>query len=158
MAHGLTFRNLPKPTNPLSFWKTAAGLGEDSDLGQEPDPHGTQYHFWLLVLLTDHNHAFEDVTVPIGLQGITEGGTIRIEEGCWVGFGVAVVCSQGELVIGKHSVIGANSLINRSVPPYSIVSGNPARIVKQFDPEKGTWELGGRIPMGQSQGAECVRR
>ncbi len=102
--------------------------------------------------ITDHNHAFEDVMVPIAEQGVTGGGTIRIEEECWIGFGVTIVCSQGELVIGKHSVIGSNSVIQRSVPAYSVVSGNPAKIVKQFDPSKETWELGGRIPMGQSQG------
>jgi acetyltransferase-like isoleucine patch superfamily enzyme len=61
---------------------------------------------------------------------------------------VTIVCSQGELVIGKHSVIGANSMVTRSIPPYSIVSGNPARIVKQFDPTKNSWELGARSAAG----------
>ncbi len=98
--------------------------------------------------ITDHNHAFEDVTVPTAHQGTTEGGTIRIEEECWIGFGVTIVCSQGELVIGKHSVIGANSLVTRSIPPYSIVSANPARIVKQFNPAKNAWELGARSAVG----------
>lgn len=93
-------------------------------------------------LIMDHNHAFEDVNVPIGRQGMTPGGTIRIEEGCWIGFGAAIVCSQGQLVIGRNSVVGANSVLSRSIPPYSVVSGNPARVVKQFDPLKGEWTLG----------------
>jgi acetyltransferase-like isoleucine patch superfamily enzyme len=100
----------------------------------------------------DHNHAYEDVTVSILDQGITEGGTIRIEDDTWIGFGAAIVCSKGELVIGKHSVIGSNCVVTRSIPPYSIVSGNPAKIVKQFDPAKGTWELGARAVVGQSHG------
>ncbi len=94
------------------------------------------------VLVMDHNHAFEDIDTPIIDQGITEGGTIRIGEGCWIGSGAAIVCGKGELVIGKHSVIGANSLVTRSVPPYSVVTGNPAKIVKQYDPSKGEWVLG----------------
>jgi acetyltransferase-like isoleucine patch superfamily enzyme len=94
------------------------------------------------VLIMDHNHAFGDVNAPIANQGITAGGTIRIEEGCWIGFGVAVICDKGELVIGKNSVIGANSLLTRSVPPNSVVSGNPGRVVKQFDPVRGDWVLG----------------
>jgi acetyltransferase-like isoleucine patch superfamily enzyme len=94
------------------------------------------------VLVMDHNHAFEDVSVPIKYQGITRGGTIRIEEGCWIGFGAAIVCGKGELVIGKHSVIGANAVVSRSIPPHSVVSGNPARVVKQFDSAKGEWVLG----------------
>ncbi|MGA8273700.1 MAG: acyltransferase [Candidatus Sulfotelmatobacter sp.] len=93
-------------------------------------------------LVMDHNHAFDDVTIPIAQQGVTPGGTIRIEEGCWIGYGAAIVCNQGELVIGRNSVIGANSVLTRSVPPNSIVSGNPGRIVKQFDHSKGQWVLG----------------
>lgn len=98
------------------------------------------------VMITDHNHEFEDITVPIREQGGTKGGTVRIEEGCWVGFGAAIVCSQGELVIGKNSVIGASSLVTRSVPPYSVVTGNPARVVKHFDLEKREWVLGAASP------------
>jgi acetyltransferase-like isoleucine patch superfamily enzyme len=94
------------------------------------------------ILVMDHNHAFEDVTVPITQQGTTEGGTVRIEEGCWIGFGAAIVCSKGELVIGKNSVIGANSVVTRSIPPYSVATGNPARVVKHFDFSKGEWVLG----------------
>jgi acetyltransferase-like isoleucine patch superfamily enzyme len=96
------------------------------------------------VLVMDHNHAFEDVTVPIAGQPMTPGGTIRIEEGCWIGFGAAILCSKGELVIGQGSVVGANSVVCRSVPAYSVVAGNPAKIVKQYDPEKKIWVLGSR--------------
>jgi acetyltransferase-like isoleucine patch superfamily enzyme len=81
------------------------------------------------VLVMDHNHAFEDVNVPIKDQGITPGGTIRIEEGCWIGFGAAIVCGKGELVIGRNSVIGANAVVSRSVPANSVVAGNPGQVV-----------------------------
>ena len=93
-------------------------------------------------LIMDHNLAFEDVTVPICHQGTTQGGRIRIEEGCWIGFGAVVVCDHGDLVIGRNSVVGANSVVTRSMPPYSVVSGNPVKIVKQYDPSKGKWVLG----------------
>lgn len=72
----------------------------------------------------------------------TTAGSIRIEEECWIGFGATIVCEQGELVIGRHSVVGANSVVTCSIPPYSVVSGNPARIVKQYDFSKGKWVLG----------------
>lgn len=104
------------------------------------------------VLLMDHNHAFEDVSNAIGLQGVTEGGTIRIEQGCWLGFGAAVVCSKGELVIGRNSVIGANAMVTRSIPPYSVVAGNPARVVKQYDVEKKQWVIGSSGAATRSQG------
>jgi acetyltransferase-like isoleucine patch superfamily enzyme len=94
------------------------------------------------VLVMDHNHAFENVTVPIAQQPMTPGGTIRIEEGCWIGFGAVIICSRGELVIGRGSVVGANSVVTRSVPAHSVVSGNPAKIVKQYDPVKQAWVIG----------------
>ena len=77
-------------------------------------------------LIMDHNHEFKDVTLPIKAQGLSEGGTIRIQEGCWIGRGAAIVCNQGELVLGRNSVVAANALVTRSCPPYSVLVGNPA--------------------------------
>lgn len=91
------------------------------------------------VLVMDHNHAYEDVTVPINQQPMTPGGRIRIEEGCWIGFGAAIICSRGELVIGRGSVVGANSVVTHSVHAHSVAAGNPARIVKQYNPLKKAW-------------------
>ena len=90
-------------------------------------------------LIMDHNHAYEDVSRPIKNQGLTPGGTIRIEQGCWIGHGAAIVCGQGELVLGRNSVVAANALVTRSFPPYSVIVGNPARLARQFDTVKGTW-------------------
>lgn len=94
-------------------------------------------------LIMDHNHAYEDVTRPINRQGATPGGTIRIEQGCWIGHGAAIVCNQGELVLGRNCIVAANSLVTRSFPPYSVIVGNPARVAKQFDLEKQVWVGGG---------------
>jgi acetyltransferase-like isoleucine patch superfamily enzyme len=91
------------------------------------------------VLVMDHNHGFEDVTVPIGQQAMTPGGRIRIEEGCWIGFGAAIICSRGELVIGRGSVVGANSVVTHNVPAHSVVAGNPARIVKEYNALNKAW-------------------
>jgi acetyltransferase-like isoleucine patch superfamily enzyme len=94
------------------------------------------------VLVMDHGREMEEGADPSGQRQQTEAGTIRIEEECWIGFGTVIVCEQGELVIGRHSVVGANSVITRSIPPYSVVAGDPARIVKQYDFSQGKWVLG----------------
>lgn len=88
------------------------------------------------VLIQDHHHTHERFDMPIRDQGITPGGRIRIEEGCWIGQGAAILCNEGEIVIGRNSVIGANSVVGRSLPPYSVVVGNPGIVVKRLDPMK----------------------
>ncbi len=93
------------------------------------------------VVIQDHNHAYEDIEIPVRDQGVTEGGTIHIGEGSWIGHGAAIICSRGNLTLGQHCVVGANAVVTRSAPPYSVLAGNPARIIKQYDPEMKSWVL-----------------
>ena len=95
------------------------------------------------VLIMDHSPAHEDIATPIKNQGVTEGGRIRIEKGCFIAQGAAILCDKGELVIGRNSIVAANALVTRSFPPYCLIAGNPARMVQQFDPVEGVWVLGG---------------
>jgi len=94
------------------------------------------------VIIQDHSHAYEDIDVPIINQGITDGGRIRIGEGSWIGRGAAILCSRGELTIGRHCVVSANSVVTRSIPDYSVVFGMPATVIRQYDPEKRAWRMG----------------
>ena len=100
------------------------------------------------VLVMDHSGEVGDD--PGARKQETVGGSIRIEEECWIGFGTVIICEQGELVIGRHSVVGANSVVRCSIPPYSVVAGDPARIVKQYDFSKGKWVLGCVRPVADS--------
>ncbi len=95
------------------------------------------------VLIMDHNPAHQDINTPIKNQGFTEGGRIRIEKGCFIAQGAAILCDKGELVIGRNSIVAAHSLVTRSFPSYCLIAGNPARMVQQFDPIEGVWVLGG---------------
>lgn len=98
------------------------------------------------VLIMDHNHAYEDPNVPIRDQGETAGGTIEIGEGTFIGQGAVILCDKSELIIGKNCVIGSNSVLSRSIPAYSVVLGNPGRIVRHLDPEKQAWVWGSARP------------
>lgn len=89
-------------------------------------------------LIMDHNHEFDDATLPIKAQGLSAGGTIRIEKGCWIGHGAAIVCNQGELVLGRNTVVAANALVTKSCPPHSVLIGNPARVARVLDPSSGS--------------------
>jgi len=99
-------------------------------------------------LIQDHSHAFEDVTKPISKQGITEGGRIRIEQGSWIGRGAAILCTKGELVIGRNCVVAANAVVMRSCPPYTVVFGNPATVIRRYDFSKNRCVLGPCVAVG----------
>ncbi len=141
----LNIPNVSICNEPAIIIEDGCGIGRRSVISAKNQIHIMRNTIFApSVLIMDHNHDFEDVTVPIARQPMTPGGTIRIEEGCWIGFGAVIMCSRGELVIGRGSVVGANSVVSRSVPAYSVVAGNPAKIVKQYDPEKKIWVLGSR--------------
>jgi len=94
------------------------------------------------VIMLDHNHEYEDITQPVSKQGVTQGGRIRIGQGCWIGRGAAIICPRGELTIGRNCVVGINSVVMGSIPDYSVVFGSPAVIIRQYDPETRAWRIG----------------
>lgn len=110
------------------------------------------------VLIMDHGHAYENPNVPIREQGSTRGGRIRIERGCRIGQGAVIFCAQGELVLGQNCVVAPNSVLLRSAPAYSIISGNPARVVERFDQSEATFALPSSLPGAVSLQTEVVER
>ncbi|GHA56824.1 acetyltransferase [Pontibacter akesuensis] len=88
------------------------------------------------VVLSGLNHGYKDISVPIKKQPCTTA-EIRIEDDCWIGANVVVTAGVS---IGKHSIVAAGSVVTKNVPPYTIVGGNPARILKQYNPETEAWE------------------
>lgn len=71
------------------------------------------------------NHRFEDSSRPIREQGVTRIG-IRIESDVWIGSGCIVLDG---VTVGQGGVIGAGSVVNKSVPPGAISIGSPAKPV-----------------------------
>lgn len=86
------------------------------------------------VLIMDHGHAYENPNLPISKQPPTPGGRIRIERGCRIGQGAAIVCSGSELVLGQNSIVAPNAVVVRSHPAFSVISGNPSRVIERLDP------------------------
>ena len=89
------------------------------------------------VHVTDHSHGYEDVNEPIKKQKLISKGPVVIEDDCWLGFSSEILSG---VHIGKHSIVAARAVVTKNVPAYSIVAGNPARIVKQYNFETGKWE------------------
>lgn len=94
------------------------------------------------VLIADHPYAYGNEKAWEGVEGRAMGGRVKIGDGTWIGQKAAIVCSEGELVLGRNCVVAANSVVTRSFPANSVLFGNPARVVKQFDPVRKAWVLG----------------
>jgi acetyltransferase-like isoleucine patch superfamily enzyme len=144
----------PAGDEPAIILESRCNLGPRCILSAQNQIHiGQNTIFGPAVFLADHNHSFEDVTQSIRDQGTTAGGKIRIGRDCWIGYGAAIVCSGGTLELGDHCVVAANALVTRSFPAYSVIAGNPARVVKQFDPARNAWVMGSVRTMETTQTA-----
>ncbi len=76
-----------------------------------------------------NSHNFSDPNIPINQQGLTCKG-ILIEDDCWLGTGVRVLDG---VTIGRGSIVGAGAVVTKSLPPYSIAVGVPARVIDRRD-------------------------
>jgi len=80
-----------------------------------------------VMMAPDSNHRFDSLDVPIGQQGALPIRPIIIESDVWIGQRVIILPG---VTIGTGSVIGAGAVVTKSFPPYSVIGGNPARILK----------------------------
>jgi acetyltransferase-like isoleucine patch superfamily enzyme len=89
------------------------------------------------VFIGDSNHGYEEIDKPVMEQKMSEAKAVKIEDDSWIGINVCIL--EG-VTIGRHSVIGAGSVVTESVPPYSVAAGNPAKVVKQYNFRSSVWE------------------
>ncbi len=87
------------------------------------------------VYITDQNHGYEDLTRPISVQVMPER-PVRIGDGSWLGHGTVVLPGAD---IGRHVVVGANSVVTGRLPDFSVAVGSPARVVRRYDPASESW-------------------
>ena len=88
------------------------------------------------ITISGLNHNYQDPNKTIISQGITTSPII-IEDDVWIGANsVILACTR----IGKHSLIGAGSVVTKNIPDYSVAVGNPAKIIKQYNFQKRVWE------------------
>lgn len=89
------------------------------------------------VIVTNENHGMDpESTVPYMDQELT-ANDVFIGEGSWIG---EKVCILSGVSIGKKCIIGAGSVVTKSIPSYSIAAGNPAKVLKVYNFESKRWE------------------
>lgn len=89
------------------------------------------------VYISDHGHEYHDIKKPIAYQGIRKVEEVRIGANSWLGQNSVILPGVN---IGRNCVIGANSVVNRNIPDYSVVAGIPAKVIRVFNDKTGVWE------------------
>lgn len=87
-------------------------------------------------LISDTFHQYEDVTTPVLFQPMEPPKPVTIGNDVYIGLGA---CIMPGVTIGNQAYIAAGSVVNRDVPARSVAVGNPARVVRRYDEEKGSW-------------------
>ena len=85
---------------------------------------GDDVYTGMNVYITDQNHGYEDLNLPIGVQTPTEE-PVTIGSGSWIGSGAVILPGAR---IGIHVVVGANSVVRGEIPDYSVVVGVPGPV------------------------------
>jgi acetyltransferase-like isoleucine patch superfamily enzyme len=88
------------------------------------------------VYISDHSHKYDDIDRPIALQSIESIAEVKIGASTWLGQNAIILPG---VMIGKHCVVGANSVVNKDIPDFSIVVGVPAKVIKRYDPQTDSW-------------------
>ncbi|WP_186757022.1 acyltransferase [Echinicola salinicaeni] len=78
------------------------------------------------VSIYSENHNFGDTGQPMIEQGVTRSYAI-IEDDCWIASNSIILAG---VTVGKGSIVAAGSVVTKDVPPYSVVGGNPAKVIK----------------------------
>lgn len=87
------------------------------------------------VYIADNRHEYADVTRPIMQQPLRQLPPVEVGAGSWIGENVCILGCR----VGRHCVIGANSVVTRDIPDHCVALGAPAVPVRRFCAATGRW-------------------
>jgi acetyltransferase-like isoleucine patch superfamily enzyme len=88
------------------------------------------------VVISGMNHNYEDIGMPISKQGVSTAPVV-IEDEVWLGANCVILAG---MTVGKHSIVAAGSVVTKNVPCNTLVFGNPARVLRQYNEETKKWQ------------------
>lgn len=97
---------------------------------------GKNCMFSAYVFISDHIHGYEDINENLRDQPLSEGGFVIIKDNVFIGIKSSIMRN---VTLGEHCVIGADTVVVKDVPSYSVVVGNPGRVIKKYDFKKKMW-------------------
>jgi acetyltransferase-like isoleucine patch superfamily enzyme len=87
------------------------------------------------VYISDNSHGYIDLMTPVMNQSVIQKNNVEIGEGSWLGHNACIIGAR----IGRHCVIGANSVVTHDIPDLCVVVGAPAIIIRRYDPVNKSW-------------------
>lgn len=107
-------------------------LGDRSGIGVDADIHGPvtigdDVMMGPRCTILTRNHRIDDLTRPMSAQGFGEYEPVVIEDDVWIGANVTIMPG---VTVGTGSVLAAGAVVVRDVPPYAIVGGVPAVVLR----------------------------
>ena len=103
-----------------------SGIGMNSLVGTIKIGRDVMIGEKLIAISRSHN--FTDINIPMREQGWRQDRPIIIEDDVWIGSRVIILPGT---IIGRGSIVGAGAVVTRNIPPYTIVAGNPAKVIGQ---------------------------
>jgi acetyltransferase-like isoleucine patch superfamily enzyme len=88
------------------------------------------------VVVSGLNHGYKDINIPPSQQKV-ECNLISISDDVWIGANCVITAGVS---IGKHSIVGAGSVVTKTIPDYCIAVGNPAKVIKKYSHTTNEWE------------------